>query len=297
MDTGWRARNIRRLTVPHRPALRLSNPSSRNGCSCLLAGAPAAVQERTRRTSRRGRRRSTSDSTAAPTSSGLIGFARNMSKPASSARRSLVDADVRGHRHGRRRVPQDPRAVGSAGSGRSRSRPGARDRRASGRARRRRPRDMTSKASRAVRAPTTCAPLYDEHRRQQIAPVVFASTIRMRRDSSAPAGSAGGLGTRGVNASSTAAGSVTVKVDPLSAPSLATAMLPPCISTSCRTSARPRPESALGPAHRRVRLPEALEHVRQEIRRDALARYPTRLSRTAVAADDRCARRSSRRTA
>jgi hypothetical protein len=53
--------------------------------------APAAVQDRTRQTRRPGRRRgSTSASTAVATSSGLIGFARNMSKPASSARRSLV---------------------------------------------------------------------------------------------------------------------------------------------------------------------------------------------------------------
>ncbi len=67
----------------------------------------------------------------------------------------------------------------------------------------------------------------------------------------------------------TVMGSVTVKVAPWPSPGLLARTLPPCISTSCLTMARPEPQPAVPPGRRSVGLAEAVEDVRQEFGPDA----------------------------
>jgi hypothetical protein len=59
---------------------------------------------------------------------------------------------------------------------------------------------------------------------------------------------------------------------PACGPDCARQTVPPCISTIDRTSCEPEPEPALPAQVRGIRLPEGIEHVREERRVDALAR-------------------------
>ena len=64
-------------------------------------------------------------------------------------------------------------------------------------------------------------------------------------------------------------GSSTVNVAPCPSPGLGARTVPPCSSTSCFTIERPSPSPPAWRVVRRVGLAEAVEHVRQELGRDA----------------------------
>ena len=73
----------------------------------------------------------------------------------------------------------------------------------------------------------------------------------------------------GGDATSAISGSATVNVEPRPGPSLSARTVPPCSSTRCRTMARPRPRPPCCARGGRIGLAEPLEHVGQELGRDA----------------------------
>jgi hypothetical protein len=84
-------------------------------------------------------------------------------------------------------------------------------------------------------------------------------------------------------------GTRTVKREPRFSPALSTRTLPPCISTSFFTSARPMPSPPCVPLEAAVDLREHVEHARQHVLRNAESRIldrDDRVTRVARRAED-----------